>query len=267
MAAMIVEHDAHVHTTLSACCSDPLATPANILARAAEAGLKTIGFADHLWDSAVPGASDWYRPQDLAHVLQIRRQIPTDTHGVRVLVGCETEYCGGGKVGISPEAARQLDFVLIPFSHTHMKGFVVPESMTVDDLPRLLVQRFREVLDLGIATGIAHPFMPLAFMEHLDAIMAQVPDGELEDCFGRAAERHISIEIQPGMFPGPGGGQKGGLHDETFLRVMGVALRCGCLFHFASDAHDLAGIGGVTKLEPYVQMLGITAENVHPVFR
>ena len=186
---MIIDHDAHVHTVQSACCGDPAATAANVIARAAETGLKTIGFANHLWDRAVPGASDWYAPQDLEHVLTIRQEIPADTRGVRVLVGCETEYCGGGKVGISREAARQLDFVLIPFSHTHMKGFVVPASTTAADLPALLTQRFREVVGLGLATGIAHPFVPLAFMDHLDEIMAAVTDGDLEDCFGAPRRR------------------------------------------------------------------------------
>jgi histidinol phosphatase-like PHP family hydrolase len=266
-ASAVVTHDVHVHTVLSACCQDASSTPASILARAAEAGLRVIGFADHLWDSAVPGASDWYRPQDLAHVLRIRQEIPADTRGVRVLVGCETEYCGGGKVGISRQAARQLDYVLIPFSHTHMTGFVVPDGTTAAHLPRLLTQRFREVLDLDLATGIAHPFLPLAFMDRLDEVMAAVPDAELEDCFGRAAARRVSIEIHVGMFPGPGGGEKGGLHDETFLRVLGIAKRMGCLFHFASDAHELKDIGAVRKLEPYAQALGISQKDIHPVFR
>ena len=36
-----------------------------------------------------------------------------------------------------------------------------------------------------------------------------------------------------------------GLHDETFLRALGIARRMGCLFHFASDAHELADAQGV----------------------
>jgi len=126
---MIVDHDAHVHTNLSRCSHDPDATPAALIARAAAAGLKTIGFADHLWDRAMPGASPWYRPQDLDHVLQTRRLLPADTQGVRVLVGCETEFCGGGKVGLSRTGAERLDFVLVPFSHFHMKGFVAPDTV------------------------------------------------------------------------------------------------------------------------------------------
>ena len=266
IASAIVTHDAHVHTTLSACCSDPLATAANMIARAADAGLKVLGFADHLWDRAVPGASDWYAPQDVEHVLRLRQEIPKDTRGVKVLVGCETEYCGGGKVGISREGARRLDFVLVPFSHTHMAGFVVPEGTTAAHLPRLLVQRFREVLDLDIATGIAHPFLPLGYGDVIDEIMAAVPDGELEECFGRAAAKGVSIELHTGMFPLPEN-EKPLRHAETFLRVMAVAKRCGCLFHFASDAHSLEDIGCVKRLESVASELGITQEDVLPLFR
>jgi histidinol phosphatase-like PHP family hydrolase len=147
-----------------------------------------------------------------------------------------------------------------------MRGFVVPEQTTASDLPRLLVQRFREVLDLEIATGIAHPFMPLGYGDLIDEIMAAIPDGELEDCFGRAAAKGVSIELQPGMFPAPEN-EKPLRHAATFLRVMAVARRCGCLFHFASDAHSLEDIGCVRRLETYAKGLGITEENVHPLFR
>ncbi len=264
---MRIRHDIHVHTVLSSCCPDATATAANILARAAECGLAVIGFADHLWDRAVPGASPWYAPQDLEHVRRLRQTLPADTGGIRVLCGCETEYCGGGKVGISREAAAQLDFVLVPFSHTHMKDFVVPAGTTAGDLSKLLPQRFREVLDLDLATGIAHPFLPLAFMDHLDEILAAISDAELEDCFGRAAAKRVSIEVHVGMFPGPDGGENGGLHDETFLRVLGIAGRMGCFFHFASDAHELKDIGAVRKLEPYAKVLGITEDRILPLFR
>ena len=127
---MLIDHDVHVHTTLSACCHDPEATPANILARAHGTELRTIGFADHLWDAVCPGASAWYAPQHVEHVQRLRQQIRTNVNGVRTLFGCESEYCGDGKVGLSRGAAAAFDFVLLPMSHLHMKDFVVPADVT-----------------------------------------------------------------------------------------------------------------------------------------
>ncbi len=262
-----IDHDVHVHTTLSACCGDLNATPANIIARAAQAGLKTIGFADHLWDSAMPGAMDWYRPQDLPHVLQTRALLPADCRGVRVLVGCESEYCGDGKVGISSQAASQLDFVLLPISHFHMRGFVVPADLHAPDaIARLLVTRFNQAVGLGLATGIAHPFFPLGHEARLDEIHSLISDDVFAAGFARAAANGVSIEISTIMFPDCCG-QGAAFKDETFLRMLRIAKRNGCCFHFASDSHELAGIGRVLKLAPVADELGLAEQDIHPRFR
>ena len=51
-----------MYILLSACSSDIKNIPENILKRAfAEVGLKTIGFADHMWDS-IRGASSGMFP-------------------------------------------------------------------------------------------------------------------------------------------------------------------------------------------------------------
>ncbi len=260
---MFVNHDLHVHSFLSSCANDPSATAENILRVAGAAGLRTIGFADHMWDRAVPGASSWYRPQDYEHIARIRTQIPADTGGVRVFVGCETEYCGNGKIGITRETADKLDFVLVPISHFHMTGFTVPETLTESrDVADLMLKRFHEVLDLGLATGIAHPFLPLGFKERVDEIVGLISDRAFQDCFGRAAEMGVSVEITVGFFPGLRGGGDDGWHDETFLRVLEIARDAGCLFHFASDSHSLADAGRARELEVYAARLGLTEDRL-----
>jgi len=262
----IVDHDLHVHTFLSACSHDEQATPQHILARAAEAGLRTIGFSDHMWDSRVPGASDWYRPQTFDHISQTRAQLPADTNGVRVLIGCETEYCGDGRIGISRETAEQLDFVLVPISHLHMKGFVVPAGdLAPARVAAVMVQRFNEVVGLGLATGIAHPFLPLGYRDVVDEVLGLIPDEQFLDSFGRAADAGVSIEVTIHDFPSLGDGETEGFHDESFLRVLTLAKQAGCVFHFASDTHTLAGVGSSLDLEPYVRSVGIGRSDVLPL--
>lgn len=265
---MQIDHDVHVHTFLSACCRDPEAVPEKILARAAESGLRLIGFADHLWDPACPGGSGWYAPQTPDHVAQVREQMPVQTP-VRVLFGAESEYCGGGKVGISRTTAEALDFVLLPMSHLHMKGFVMPSG--VDDpagIGALMVQRFREVIALGLATGIAHPFLPCGYPTQTDAIIGSISDGQFRECFTAAAQAGVSIEITTGFFPSLRSEEPlPGWQDATFLRPLALAKESGCRFHFASDAHTLAGIGSVQQLAPFVADLGLDEGHVHPRFR
>lgn len=256
---ILYNHDIHVHTTLSECCSDLAATPERVIARAARLGIKTVGFANHFWDESIPGASTWYESQNLEHILTIRAQIPEDTHGVNVLVGCESEYCGDGVVGISREVAEQLDFVLLPMSHFHMTGFVVQQWQVANsrNVAELLVQRFREVIELGIANGIAHPFSPLGFKDSVDEIFGYISDETFQDCFGRAAELGVSIEIQPNMLPGSLGKEMEGFHDESFMRVLAIARDMGCMFHLGSDTHTLVGTGNTLKLKPYLDELAI----------
>ena len=110
-------HDMHVHTPLSACYHDKDVTIDAILKMYKNLGVKRIGFADHLWDETMPGSNDWYRPQDVSHIQQLKDMVPEDTHGIEVLFGCESEFWGKGKCGISKETAAELDFVLLPASH------------------------------------------------------------------------------------------------------------------------------------------------------
>ena len=265
---MLVDHDLHIHTHLSACSCDETATPENIIARAAERGLRTIGFADHMWDSRVPAANDWYRTQDYRHISQSRDHIPADTRGVRVLVGCETDYCGGGRVGISDDVAARLDFVLMATSHLHMVGYVFPwQPQGPGEIAMLLSEWFREAVGLGLATGMAHPFLPLGHKQNTDAILAEISDAEFQDCFGLAAEAGVSIEVSVCCFPTLMAGELPGFHDATFLRVLTLAREAGCVFHFASDTHTLEGVGDSLKLEPYARAIGITRANLLPLVR
>ena len=63
-----IDHDYHLHSFLSSCASDPVQDEKYILAKAKELGLSRICITDHYWDSAVPGASKWYMPQNFEHI-------------------------------------------------------------------------------------------------------------------------------------------------------------------------------------------------------
>ena len=183
-------------------------------------------------------------------------------------MGCETEYCGHNRIGISRAAAKRFDYILVPISHLHMLGFTAPEQlMSPPEVARLMVQRFDEVLDLRIATGIAHPFLPLGYLDQVDEVLSYLRPARLKEIFSAAAELGVSQEISAAMFPQCMGKDKDGHHDEPFLRIMHIAKKAGCLFHFASDAHQLENVGRVVKLEPVVEALGLTSKDVHPLFR
>lgn len=127
-------HDVHTHNYLSSCCSDNQATAAAFVTAAKEYGLKLLGFSNHTWDESVPlpAPSSFYKRQSMAFQRQIRTEIPADLGDLKVLIGAETEYCGMYDVlGMGKEAALELDFLLIPHTHVHMRNFVMPATADV----------------------------------------------------------------------------------------------------------------------------------------
>ena len=121
------ESDLHVHTSISL-CAERTADPLKYIEYGAANGLKTIGFANHYWDEDIPGATPWYQLQNTEHIMQIFGQLGDRSRfPIKVLIGCETEYAHG-TLGISEKKAEMLDYVLVPHSHTHMNGFVLPDD-------------------------------------------------------------------------------------------------------------------------------------------
>ncbi len=125
---MKFHHDIHTHTEISSCCSDRLATPENFIRAAAELGHTVFGFSNHLWDESVDGESGFYHKQSFAHILPEKERIfAADNCGMKILFGAEVEYCGkSDTLALRAENAAVLDYVLIPHTHTHMEGFVIP---------------------------------------------------------------------------------------------------------------------------------------------
>ena len=128
---MDIRSDFHTHTNLSSCAPAETTVQSMLDVMCGRPdGLRAIGISNHLWDSDVPGASDWYKPQNVPHVLQIREQLKNaDTHGAVVRVGAEVEFTAECKVAVTYEHAKLFDYLLITANHTHMKGLIIPAAM------------------------------------------------------------------------------------------------------------------------------------------
>lgn len=226
-------HDIHIHTSLSSCSSTDLAL---YVPEVRKRNYTAIGFANHVWDSAVPGASDWYKPQDVAHVLKLKDELGRYDFGdTKVYFGCETEYIGGGVVGLDPRNVSVFDYVLVPAHHFHMGGLTRPADLTdPGEVRKLMLERFFEVCDIGFAFGIAHPFLPMGYMDSALEILRGIGDGDFKACFRYAADREKSIEINLSVFRKFTEEQL-----SEYRRMMTIARECGCKFHAGSDAHTL----------------------------
>jgi histidinol phosphatase-like PHP family hydrolase len=228
-------YDLHIHTNLSACSTDPGQTLEAIVAFAAANHIPAVGIANHVWDREVPGSSDWYAPQDFEHIQKIRGQIPRDLRGVRLLIGAETEYAGG-RIALTRAHRDQLDYVLVPHSHIHMRGLVLPETCVTDrEVAEYLIDSFLSLVAQDFSTAVAHPFCPVGRTpENTKAIFDCITDDEFARCFAAARAHGAAIEINgscmarewnnPALMAG---------HERLFA----IARDCGVTFTLGSDAH------------------------------
>lgn len=230
----VVDHDYHIHSQLSSCSRHPEQTPARLLQYAKENGLSKIVITDHYWDSTVVGASKWYEPQNFEHISQSKPLPQAD--GVEFLFGCETDMDRFMTLGIPQSRFDDFDFVIIPTTHMHMKGFTLPEEdYCVDErVAKLWVERFDALLSKDLPfhkIGIAHLCCYLmnktsreAYLHTLDLI----PSHEMERLFTKAAKLGCGIEINTHFEE----------HEaDRILRMYRIAKACGCKFYFGSDAH------------------------------
>lgn len=255
MQNSFISHDYHFHSTLSSCCGDPKLTPDAALAAAVERGYEAICLTDHLWDADVPGASNWYSTQNIEHV---RSSWPLPQHeSVRFFHGCETEYCGGDKLGLTREHFDVFDFVVIPTTHMHMHGFVRPEHVkTETQMAELYVERLEELLRLDLPwnkVGIAHLTTTLVFREgDVGSVLRSLDEKRMMSVFDLFAQRGTGIELNASSL------RNWEEDPDTWLRVFRMAKKAGCLFYSASDAHTVENLGLVREILPsVVEALGL----------
>ena len=189
----------------------------------------------------MPGASNWYRPQNIEHVLKLKSELEgVSLPGVKILFGCEAEYIGNGVISLHRDNAGLFDFVLAAPDHFHMKDFVRPSSIDGGpELAELYYTRFMEVCDIEFVTGIAHPFFPMGFPGRENEVMGLFDDSRLESCFRHANACHKTIEVNLSCL------RKLDCIDalEGYRHIMRVAVACGCHFHVGSDAHGIQMFG------------------------
>jgi histidinol phosphatase-like PHP family hydrolase len=257
-------HDLHVHTTLSARSPDPNATPESYIRRAAELGIKAIGFTDHVWDVRVPFPApetfwykNFYQGQTVERLMPLRGQIPADTLGIKVLIGAEAEFAQG-VLGLTPEAAATLDFVLAAHSHMGMLDFVRPSSMTSHkDIAAHMLASFDDLVSRGIATIVAHPFWPddMADPVNLPVVFSYLPDGAFQNSFGLAAESRVGIEINLSIFNV--GGPENPVYGDTYFRMFRIAKEMGCKFSLGSDSHAVSNMDLNLHFAKALQLAGL----------
>ena len=253
-----IDHDLHCHTCLSICSNDPEQNVENILKHARENGYTVQCITDHLWDAAVPGPNGFYAPQDIDHVRQVL-PLPEDDQ-VRLVFGCETEFCGGSRLALDPANYDQFDFIIIPPNHFHMTR--PPEYNTAEKVADLFVERLEEISRLPLPwekVGIAHITCNLIFPEGDPyQVYRLVDETRFRAVMRKFAALGAGIEINLSSFA-PGWRE----HEEDALRFYRLAREEGCKFYLGSDAHHPASLHNVPERAPeVVELLGLNKNDL-----
>ena len=258
----LFDHDYHIHSGLSLCSGDREQSAERILKYAVDNGLRRIIITDHFWDGGIPGASDWYKKQDFAHIAQSLPLPKAD--GVEFLFGCETEMDKFFTLGISRECFEKFDFVIIPTNHLHMNGFTItPEDKSKNEvIARLCIERLDKLLDMDLPfhkIGLAHLACSLLnnrSREDYLATLDLIPDSEWERVFKRVAAAGCGVELNMFDVNVPDS------EVDTVYRMFRIAKKCGCKFYLGTDAHHPGEFENASKVfERAISILGLTEDD------
>ena len=166
-------------------------------------------------------------------------------------------------VGVSKERYELFDFIIIPTTHFHMKGYTLFEEEIANAQTRAnaWVKRLDAVLDMDLPfhkVGIAHLTCGLIAPtreEYLE-VLRLLPEEEMERLFKKAAELGVGIELNSSDM------NFAEEEADIVLRPYRIAKSCGCKFYCGSDAHHPAGLDKAKAIfERAVDMLGLKEED------
>ena len=252
-----IDHDYHIHSFLSSCAKDPAQTPELILQHAKDSGLSRICLTDHYWDSAVPGASNWYVPQNFDHIAQYRDLPQAD--GIQFFFGCETDMDKNGVIGVPPSRFDDFDFIIVPTTHLHMSMAIGDKQASCETRAKAWVSRFDALMDSDLPlhkVGIAHLTCDLIHNVSHEATLVTlslIPDEEIERVFTRSAASGCGIELNYYDMKY--------IDDPRILRFYRTAKECKNKFYLGSDAHMPFEFPKEPYYERAIEVLGLTEDD------
>ena len=245
--------DLHLHTNLSK-CGDRNMYVSSYLPYCDCEGLSVIGISNHLYATDTDGING---RTYLQHILQGRDEINAlGDCKVKVIFGCEAEIFRGYEPGLRRQDEHYFDYWMGIYSTSDLSD--------ADKVRDLLLKQFERAcrVPYGIPVGIAHPLYPIGCPWEQEVVDG-ITDGQLSECFSLAAEAGRSIEIHACLYRNGTQLDKEGL-SPSYLRILAAARKCGCIFHFGSDAHlaPLSFVGAHERLERAAERVGVTADHL-----
>ncbi len=234
----VADHDYHIHSTISPCCSDPKQTPQAILEYAKANGYKSVCLTNHFWDETVECETHWHPGEYIEPVCSV---LPLPQYeGIDFLFGVEADMDYNFVLGISEEHLALFDFIVISTTHLGLVGNTVKEELkTPEEAADIWLKRLNAVLDKNLPwhkIGIAHLTTGHIFEGNPCPVIQNLSDEDLHTVFKRCAEKAVGIELNIRTLNMPQS------EKNILLRPFKIAKECGCKFYFGSDSHSTGAL-------------------------
>lgn len=253
-----VDHDFHIHSTISPCCHDEGQTPQAILEYAVKNSYKQICLTNHLWDENVKSEAEWHEQQRF-ECLKTVLPLPW-AEGVQFLFGAEADMDYNYVLGVNEETLEMLDFVTVPTTHMHLAGNTVRKKIeTPEEAADIWLCRLKALLEKDLPwhkIGIAHLTCGHIFGKRTAEVISLLPEKELYEIFETCAKKGVGIELNMKTLS---------MSEEEktiLLKPYHIAKDCGCKFYLGSDAHKTQALETAKEnFEDIITLLNLTEDD------
>jgi histidinol phosphatase-like PHP family hydrolase len=238
--------DLHVHTFHSP-CGDPEMFVSDILPLAVDKGIEFLALTDH-----------YYHFMDRLIFEEDRvsaKETIEDTGlDIQVVVGCETEVMGPGRIAGGPELRGMLDFMMAGATHFQNFGMTeLPPGLNMRETALYYLETFRFAVSQDWIDVIAHPFHVVRGVCEPE-MLNELTDEDLIPALEIAKENGVAMEISRRAL--------GGVQEQFSRRFYPLCKRIGLKFTIGSDAHRLSQVAQIHCLEPLVNDIGLTEDDL-----
>lgn len=253
----VVDHDFHIHSTISPCCHDENQTPETILEYGVKNGFNKICLTNHLWDENVESEAEWHDGQRFSCVSSVL-PLP-QAEGIEFLFGAEADMDYNYVLGVSEKSLELLDFITVPTTHMHLAGNTVKEKIqSPQEAADVWISRLKALLEKDLPwykIGIAHLTCGHIFANRTPEVIALLPEKELYSIFSECAVKGVGIELNMKTL------SMTAEEKSILLRPYYIAKDCGCKFYLGSDAHKREALTSTKEnFENIITLLDLTEE-------
>ena len=179
--------------------------------------------------------------------------------GIKVLLGAEGEYACE-MLAANENSLKYVDYLIVPHSHTHMKGLVLPQECVGDPKKHAeyLVNSFRSLCNHELNNhifGIAHPMYPIGEkIEYAEMCYSHISDETLRELAFTAKENNIALEANLSTLSGLP-------KDTCYKRFFAECKKAGCSFFLGSDAHSIKTLELHNRQTELLSLVGLDEDD------